>query len=170
MQEHRQDLMEMKEAYSNQSLSALKALWRSAKALPRVHAPPQHIYDANTSPAMISKALSKLDWQKPLVVDVGCGLGSFAIGLAQRAEAFAIGSKHDEVSHSPAGDKLLSGDWNVIAIDVSRVAVRRCTAVASRLGLSDTFVPLYFFIGFWLAFRFHLYEIYSKHLQRLLQM
>jgi methylase of polypeptide subunit release factors len=138
-----QGLLDLENGYPSQGISALKSCWRSAKALPRIHELPRHMYDANTTSAVISQALSKLDWTKPLAVDVGCGLGSFAIGLAQEAEAFCAGRNNDVGKHfnSVAADKLLIGDWNVVAVDVSRVAVRRCTAVASRLGLSHRCVP-----------------------------
>ena len=126
----------MKHAYSNQSLSALKALWQCAKSLPRVHAPPQQVHDSRMSSINTLNPLSRLDCDKPLVVDVGCGVGSFAIGFASRAEAHAAHQDHDETSRSLAAAKLLSADYSVIAVDVSRVAVRRCTGVASRLGLS----------------------------------
>jgi hypothetical protein len=89
MQEHKDELRDIRnKAYSSQSPSALKVLWHTAKALPQLvkdHSLPsqQDIH------ACMSSQLAHWDSSKPLVLDVGCGLGSFAAAYAQRCEAFA---------------------------------------------------------------------------------
>lgn len=138
MQVHQQALIEMKHADSSQSLSALKVLWHCAKSLPRVQAAPACVHQAYMSSSDTFNPLSQLDWTKPLVVDVGCGIGSFALGLASRASAYDAVRDPASVQSSGA-EALLPEDCNVLAIDVSRVAVRRCTGVARRLGLSHRY-------------------------------
>lgn len=84
MQQHQHELQEIVHGtYSPQSMSVLKVLWNTARVLPTVDAVHLDLQFANEC---IAKPLSNLDWSKPVVVDIGSGLGSFAAAYAQGCE------------------------------------------------------------------------------------
>lgn len=89
-QEFEQTAKEIREgSFGPFSLVALKTSWNVAKNLPR---PPQSIAISGAlSLSTLAHVLSALDCTKPLVVDVGCGVGSFARAMAHHAEASTPG-------------------------------------------------------------------------------
>eukprot|EP00892_Ulva_mutabilis_P012815 jgi/Ulvmu1/9906/UM057_0063.1 len=133
------------------SLTALKTGWNIARSLPR----PPASYPSGSNPVVAASgleiAMTALDCTKPLVVDVGCGLGSFARAMVLHADVGIVGDPPslpncnvpypglqrnvkkacgaaDHLRRACAGER----QWNVLGLDVSPVAVRRCRAMAAR--------------------------------------
>lgn len=73
------------------SLPALKVSWNVAKGLPP---PPYSAIDAPLDGAggKLKHVLAGFDCTRPLVVDVGCGFGSFARAMAMQAQAVDRGT------------------------------------------------------------------------------
>lgn len=72
--------------------------------------------DARAAPAADALRVTFDDRTRPLVLDIGCGMGGSAIGLA------------------------LSTDANVLAVDTSRACIRAGRGFAARLGADAQFV------------------------------
>lgn len=73
-------------AFDAFSVPALKVSWNVAKGLPQ---PPGSAGAASTSDtgSKLKQTLSEFDCTMPLVVDVGCGLGSFARAMVVHPRA-----------------------------------------------------------------------------------
>lgn len=92
--------------------------------------------EGNTTTAQLeakSVISDQYDWSamfkdpsRPLVVDIGCGMGVSLLGLA---------SSHNSDGHSPTADSEIQIDWNecnFIGVDLSRLTIRYAQGVCER--------------------------------------
>lgn len=123
-----------------------------ARAAWRLPPPPPLLSPEPTSVAVhgaMRAALCKLDLRRSLVVDAGCGFGSFAQRMAQLAaarelsntgdaDAWAVGSRaQSDLGALQPRPPCSATSWNVLGIDLQPSAIARARAAAHREGLDD---------------------------------
>lgn len=77
----------------------------------------------------MSEVMESFESDRPLVVDLGCGLGSFTRGLLTASPG------RPDASSSICGGNAL-GTLNALGVDLCRPAIRFAQAAADRSGLA----------------------------------
>ena len=102
------------------------------------------------------------DPMKPLIVDIGCGMGVSLLGLARFGETLL---KSDNEIHSSCTPNFNSTDWsetNLLGYDLSYLATEYANGIAKRWGLSHR---LHFCVGESEKFLQNIIETYPGPIQ-----
>jgi SAM-dependent methyltransferase len=117
-------------------LQSAKIHWEKSK--PATHNDLENKFGHQTTCSVLHDDSALLDWFKcfedpsrPLVVDIGCGMGISLLGLALNTVGIS------EEDFQPANNVLeMSSEYNFLGVDLSSLAIGYAQGVAQRRGLS----------------------------------
>ena len=113
---------------------------------------PQQLSNDNETRIVEESSPEQYDWNnvfkdpsRPLVIDIGCGMGVSLLGLAKAS----VLQQEKGTAHEPSSDVLLLdkgiqwSDCNFAGVDLGRLGIGYANGVAQRIGLNDR---LHFFV------------------------